>query len=318
MPETLMRETPLLEFGAPVPLSPAATSSGALIVATPDRLGALQHMVTASGARLLGAVTPGQAAARLADQISLDLLLFDAVGLPVAEATETAAALADAIAGRDCRTVVLLDAAAIDAVAGPMLNANAVLLCDASPAEQAAALTRALVPGGTRLHDATREHEAERLRLLNEEVARLAEVLTQLTAEPPGGVRDRTPGYRGEPVAEPDPDPRAIRATIRARRLRDQHFASELFADPAWDMLLDLYAARLEGRRVSVSSLCIAASVPPTTALRWIGTMHDADLFGREPDPTDKRRAHITLTDRAATAMRGYFGAAGRAGLTPA
>ena len=80
-------------------------------------------------------------------------------------------------------------------------------------------------------------------------------------------------------------------------------------------MLLDLYAARLERRRVSVSSLCIAAAVPPTTALRWIGTLHDADLFGREPDPTDKRRAHITLTARAADAMRGYFIAAGKAGL---
>jgi len=291
---------------------------GALIVGAPDRLTALEQMVEASGARLLGTATPERAAARLADQISLDLLLFDTGGLSGAEAADCAATIAAAVAGRDCRTVVLLDAVAIDAVAGPMLAANAVLLCDASPAEQAAALAGALRPGGTRLHDASREREAERLRLLNEEVARLAEVLSQLAANPPGGVRDRTPGYRGEPTAEPDPDPRAIRATIRARRLRDQHFASELFADPAWDMLLDLYAARLEGRRVSVSSLCIAASVPPTTALRWIGTMHDAELFGREPDPTDRRRAHITLTDRAAAAMRGYFGAAGRAGLVPA
>lgn len=313
MPETLT-----LEAQAPVPFLSATANGGALIVAAPDRLAALRHAVTASGARLLGTVAPEQAAARLADQISLDLLLFDAGGLPIDEAADTAAVLARIAATRNCRTVVLFDAAAIDAVAGPMLEANAILLCDASPAEQAAALARALVPDGARLHDATREREAERLRLLNEEVARLAEVLTQLTAEPRSGVRDRTPGYRGEPVTEPDPDPRTVRSTIRARRLRDQHFASELFADPAWDMLLDLYAARLEGRRVSVSSLCIAASVPPTTALRWIGTMHDADLFGREPDPTDKRRAHITLTDRAATAMRGYFGAAERAGLVPA
>ncbi|WP_447727483.1 hypothetical protein [Sphingomonas koreensis] len=302
---------------ATAPLSPVA-DGGTLVIAMPDRLAALQHLVEATGTRLLGAVTPEHAAARLADQISLDLLLFDAGGLSDGEAADSAATIAGSIAGRDCRTVVLLDPSSIDAVAGPMLAANAVLLCDASPAEQAAALASALMPGGTRLHDAAREREAERLRMLNEEVARLAEVLSQLTAQPPGSVRAPASGYRGEPVTEPDPDPRTIRATIRARRLRDQHFASELFADPAWDMLLDLYAARLEGRRVSVSSLCIAASVPPTTALRWIGTMHDAQLFGREPDPTDKRRAHITLTDHAAAAMRGYFGAAGRAGLVPA
>jgi len=296
----------------------AAQDGGALIVATPDRMAALRQLVEASGVRLLGTIAPEQAAARLADQISLDLLVFDAVGLSIEQAADSAAEIAGMTARRDCRTIALFDTASIDAVAGPMLAADAILLCDAGPAEAVAALAGALPGGTTRLHDATREREAERLRLLNEEVARLAEVLSQLTAAPPGGVRDRTPGYRTEPVTEPDPDPRAIRATIRARRLRDHHFASELFADPAWDMLLDLYAARLEGRRVSVSSLCIAAAVPPTTALRWIGTMHDADLFGREADPTDKRRAHITLTDRAAAAMRGYFGAAERAGLAPA
>ncbi|HEY0622457.1 winged helix DNA-binding protein [Sphingomonas sp.] len=302
---------------APALLAPA-TSCGVFIIATPDRLAALQQLVAASGARLLGAVTPGNAAARLADQISLDLLLFDASSLAAGEAADVAIALAGSMAGRDCRIVTLLDVASIDAVAGPMFDAGATLLCNPSPTELAAALAGALAPGGTRLHDAAREREAERLRLLNEEVARLAEVLSQLAADPANGVRDRSSGYRGEPLAEPDPDPRAVRSTIRARRLRDQHFAPELFADPAWDMLLDLYAARLEGRRVSVSSLCIAAAVPPTTALRWIGTMHDAGLFGREPDPTDKRRAHITLTDRAAAAMRGYFRAAERAGLVPA
>jgi hypothetical protein len=310
----------MLETIAPVesegaPLASVANRPGVLAVGTPDRLTALEQLVVASGGRVLGLIAPEAAAVRVADQIHLDLLLFDAGGLAEAQASQTAAMLAEAAAGRDCRIVVLLDATSIDAIAGPMLEAGATLLCDANAIEQAAALASALLPAGMRLHDATREREAERLRMLNEEVARLAEVLSQLTANPPGEVRDRTPGYRAEPVTEPDPDPRVVRSTIRARRLRDQHFAPELFADPAWDMLLDLYAARLEGRRVSVSSLCIAAAVPPTTALRWIGTMHDAALFGREADPTDKRRAHITLTEQAAAAMRHYFGAAGRAGL---
>lgn len=293
-------------------------TAGALAIGTPERLAPLERLVEATGARLLGLVTPDRAAARIAEQASLDLLLADAGGLSPAAAAELAAELAGATSERGCRTVVLFDPETIDAIAGPMLGTGAVLLCGASPVEQAAAVTEALLPAGARLHDATREREAERLRLLNEEVARLAEVLSQLTAEQPGSVRDRSAGYRSEPVDEPDPDPRTVRSAIRARRLRDQHFPAELFADPAWDMLLDLYAARLEGRRVSVSSLCIAAAVPPTTALRWIGTMHEAELFGREPDPTDKRRAHITLTERAAAAIRGYFAAAARAGLVPA
>ena len=97
--------------------------------------------------------------------------------------------------------------------------------------------------------------------------------------------------------------------------MRDQFFGVGLFEDPAWDMLLDLFAADLEGARVSVSSLCIAAAVAPTTALRWIAKMVDAGLFAREPDPFDRRRAFMALTGRARDGMRGYFVAMARAGL---
>jgi hypothetical protein len=308
MVETQVNAAPL--WGADAPT--------ALIVAAPERMSGNVRAIEASGARLVGQVTPEAADGRIARQIALDLILFDATGLAPETATDTAVTLAGWAAERDCRIVATLTPDAIDAVASPLLTTAATLLCGATPAEEAAALLAALPQPAARLHDATREREAERLRLLNEEVARLAEVLSQLAAERPESVRDRSHGFRADITAEPDPDPRTVRATIRARRLRDQYFTGELFADPAWDMLLDLYAARLERRRVSVSSLCIAAAVPPTTALRWIGTMHDANLFGREPDPTDKRRAHITLTQRAADAMRGYFAAAAKAGLVAA
>jgi DNA-binding MarR family transcriptional regulator len=99
---------------------------------------------------------------------------------------------------------------------------------------------------------------------------------------------------------------------IRARRLRDQFFRSELFADPAWDMLLDLFAARLEKRKVAVSSLCIAAAVPPTTALRWIKSLSDQGLFVRIADAEDGRRVFIELSDDAAAAMDAYLRAAQR------
>src|SRR3546814_8424141 len=55
-----------------------------------------------------------------------------------------------------------------------------------------------------------------------------------------------------------------VRRMLRQRRMREQYFPAEMFADPAWDMLLDLYAARLDRQPVSVSSLCIAAAVPAT------------------------------------------------------
>ncbi len=103
------------------------------------------------------------------------------------------------------------------------------------------------------------------------------------------------------------PDPRLIRQIIRQRQLRARFFDGDLFADPAWDMLLDLTAARAEHSRVSVTSLCIASGVPPTTALRWIGQMTDAGLLERIEDETDRRRAFITLTDKAADTMARFF-----------
>lgn len=103
------------------------------------------------------------------------------------------------------------------------------------------------------------------------------------------------------------PDPRLVRRIIRQRQMRARFFDGDLFADPAWDMLLDLTAARAEHARVSVTSLCIASGVPPTTALRWIGQMTEAGLLKRIEDETDRRRAFITLTDKAVEAMTRYF-----------
>ena len=72
-----------------------------------------------------------------------------------------------------------------------------------------------------------------------------------------------------------------------------------MFADPAWDMLLDLLQAEIAQLRVPVSSLCIAAAVPATTALRWLKTMTDQGIFRRRADPHDGRRVFVELSPEA-------------------
>src|SRR5690348_16832677 len=62
--------------------------------------------------------------------------------------------------------------------------------------------------------------------------------------------------------------PTTVRAIIAARAARQRHFDGDLFADPAWDILLALYVLRCEQRRTSVSKLCISIGVPMTTGLR--------------------------------------------------
>ena len=98
-----------------------------------------------------------------------------------------------------------------------------------------------------------------------------------------------------------------LRAIIGARSLRNRFFPSQIFADPAWDILLDLARAKLEGQQVSVSSVCIAASVPMSTALRWVKQMTDANLLRRWTDPKDRRRDLIALTESTADRMREYL-----------
>jgi len=103
------------------------------------------------------------------------------------------------------------------------------------------------------------------------------------------------------------PEARFVRQMIAARQARAQFFDADLFADPAWDMLLDLTAAHAEGTRVSVTSLCIAAGVPATTALRWLNQMVESGIFDRVADENDRRRAFIELSENSANAMARYF-----------
>ena len=98
-----------------------------------------------------------------------------------------------------------------------------------------------------------------------------------------------------------------IRQVQKARKVRATFFGEDMFADPAWDMLLELYACQLSQQRVSISGASAAAGVPPTTALRWITVLEQKNFITRENDPLDGRRVWISLTSHGAFLMRRYF-----------
>ncbi len=105
------------------------------------------------------------------------------------------------------------------------------------------------------------------------------------------------------------PSAEIARQVYAKRRRRAALFGNdELFGEPAWDILLDLYIAHAENKAVSVSSACIGSASPPTTGLRWLGVLAENGLILREHDPEDQRRVLVRLTDRGIAAMDEYFG----------
>jgi hypothetical protein len=110
-----------------------------------------------------------------------------------------------------------------------------------------------------------------------------------------------------ERQVEPDTRDRA-RTAYRSRRLRDTVFQEPgLFGEPGWDILLDLANARASGVRVSVSSACVGACVPSTTALRWLCILEKKGLVEREDDALDGRRTYVKLSRKALTKMEEFF-----------
>ena len=80
------------------------------------------------------------------------------------------------------------------------------------------------------------------------------------------------------------------------RRVRDRFFQGELFEDPAWDMLLDLYVAQHDNREVTITAASRAAQVPLTTGMRWIARLEEGGLIARGSSPVNRKLTLLTLT----------------------
>ena len=117
-------------------------------------------------------------------------------------------------------------------------------------------------------------------------------------------LRGRAGGLAITPLLAPEA--RLAAEILQSRRRRERVFGANLFADPAWDMLLELFVQEERGNPVHVSSLCMASAVPTTTALRWIGTLTEAKLLERRPTGNN-RKVEICLSRRARMLVRRHL-----------
>lgn len=261
------------------------------------------QMVVRGGGRIVANAPLAEAAARLDRPAGAQGLILDIRkdhGAALDALLARVAVLSEA-AGR-LFAIVIVPPALIDVVTARIDGLGACVMIEPGEEEFAAAIDVLTTPASPCVEEG-RDASRRRLAELSEEVSRIARTLAALSADEPD---NRVVAPRATASA----DAPLVRAFLRLRQLRGHFFMPELFADPAWDILLDLAAARIEGRLVAVSSLCIAAAVPATTALRWITQMTEQGLLVRRPDPTDGRRVFIGLSDRAAGGIDGYLSAA--------
>lgn len=264
--------------------------------------------------------------AELAELLSGDVtLLGDVVLIECCDVdAQTMAALMRLdmrVARAGAQLIVLTNMRALDGVFAAFEQSAPQILVDSTRADQVVAVGRiAGHADNRRVRDLSEQDRLALLRL-SEQVDAIAQRLDGMgldgledmpmrSSASVFRLSDKGEEYHVEkapPRRVAFPNPRMVRQIIQQRQARAKFFDAELFADPAWDMLLDLTAAKGEKTQVSVTSLCIAAGVPATTALRWIRQMTDAGLFERVEDEADRRRAFIALSQKASDAMARYF-----------
>jgi DNA-binding MarR family transcriptional regulator len=282
-----------------------------LVASSDAAMARAERSAVAAGHRVGTRVPVPLATARIEQQIAATALWVELDGDGGGAMDDLLRQVSRDVADGRYAAVVSATADLLDPIAA-QLETNAIeLIIDANDAERAAALAIATANRALpmRLNDIASDNNAERLRQLSEEVSRIASTLARLSTGP--GTPTRAP----EPLPAGDAPPLSadvVRSVIRARRLRARYFRDELFADPAWDMLLDLLQAEIAQLRVPVSSLCIAAAVPATTALRWLKTMVSQGIFLRRADPHDGRRVFVELAPEASQALRRYFAEVGQ------
>ena len=223
------------------------------------------------------------------------------------------------VARSGAKLIVATSMAALDDVFAVLDQSFPQILVDPGRAERVVAVGRVMgEAGAARVREMAEEDRLALLRL-SQQVEAIAHSLDRISQPDSAGATSLSEfkrDYRGAEAApsgfgavgQPQlPDPHMVRQVIANRQARGKFFDPALFGDPAWDMLLDLTAAHGEGVQVSVTSLCIAAGVPATTALRWLTQMVESGIFVRVPDPADRRRAFIALSERSMAGMAGYF-----------
>lgn len=112
-------------------------------------------------------------------------------------------------------------------------------------------------------------------------------------------------------LTERNRDPRRLTGVaefiLEMRRNRDAHFPDGLFGEPAWDVMLVLFAAGERKNDLHQAEVIAAARVPKTTAGRVFARLEADGLIGRRKG-RDTRKRYLALTDDGRKRMTSFLG----------
>ena len=102
---------------------------------------------------------------------------------------------------------------------------------------------------------------------------------------------------------------RALRI-YQARRSRRALFApdSDIFGEPAWDILLDLFIAHERRQPICLSDASLGAGVPLSTAQRWVKQLLERGLLVRRRDDGDRRISNLSITEAGSRTVHELVG----------
>ncbi len=250
------------------------------------------RLLESAGIASLAAGSASDALALLRSSPAIDVVLSDIV-MPTTTGLEFLAQVREEFADRPWLQLLLItgQASVETAIAAMKLDASDYLLKPVEPKALRESVTHALARAGSiREISATASDSANGLAL-----TKLADTARELAT--------RIGGFGAE-RKDTEPTVEALKLLHQLQDARSSIFGPAVMPEPAWEMLAELMRARLAGQHVSVTSLALASSSPMTTALRRIEDLIQGGLVVRIPDPGDRRRTHIELTQEGVMRMR--------------
>lgn len=149
--------------------------------------------------------------------------------------------------------------------------------------------------------------EMKRLKVLEDENARLKRLVTKQSLQ----------STLIEPVSAPAKDAenliqrrfclRTAKHLHRLRRERDEVFGEDasLFGEPAWEILLKLYIAFGERKRLMRTEASMIEFIPQSTGLRTLSELEARGLVRSEQASGDRRIGLASLSELGVTLMEG-------------